>query len=277
MILRNNTATASTSAVHAMSTRSTADAPPPAAAAQCPSNTPQSTQPSAPISSLVHESATLATTAGIVSSNVQDQGNQATVSLTPRRTGAVVSHRPGQATGQQWMKSPTFGNVLGAILLVLTVTSLGWILSVGLIGLKLQKWTAKNDALQSCLSWDTAGCHSCYCNETIEAGITRPPLMRRDPALVELVGSYDVTLWAYRLSLITTTTLFIGILTLIYFRPHVELFRPIVSNVRTQPSCPANAVGFNATEKRTLDFYDGGGDERADSKSKRGIGVESPE
>lgn len=202
-------------------------------------STPHSTQPAGNTgsSALPANASTMTnTTSSPLGQVVSSHGASGTTTAQPA-TGPANARPPAQA-GVRFIQSPTLGNILGAVVLVLTVIGLGWAFGVGVVGLNLQKWTARNDALQSCLSWKDSGHTSSYCSHIIEVGVTRPPVLKRALSLayssIRPSREYD-RFPVYQYAAVVTTTLCAGIFTLIYFRPRMAAFRPVISLVRMQP------------------------------------------
>lgn len=60
---------------------------------------------------------------------------------------------------------------------VIALVGLSCVVYFGLAGVKLQKWSARNDSLQVCLALSST---SAYCNATIAFGIEPPPIKKRN-------------------------------------------------------------------------------------------------
>ena len=133
--------------------------------------------------------------------------------------------------------SPRTNDLIAVVGLVLTVLGLGWALYSGAVGLRLEIWSARNEALQTCLAIRHSEKLSLYCNETIKAGVTPPPVSRR--GLVRTQDLFTRLLSDHTpafLAAICVVTLAAGILTVICSRSWIEPFRPVISMVKFQPS-----------------------------------------
>jgi hypothetical protein len=104
--------------------------------------------------------------------------------------------------------------------------------------------------LDSCLNLRQSHEYSGYCNKTIEAGVLQPPLRKRDRfvgiqwsalkhadvpldlVLKEALSFLFEPILPIVLTATVWTTMVAGILTLIYFRPRMVVFQPVISAVR---------------------------------------------
>ena len=121
------------------------------------------------------------------------------------------------------------GNLVGILGLVATCIALVWTLYSGIVSLNITLWSAKNAALDTCLSLRGYAKSSKYCNETIDRGIGPPPTVKRalrHVGLISIPATFTGTI---------VVTLGVGILTTIYFRPRLVPFHPVVSLARSQP------------------------------------------
>lgn len=98
---------------------------------------------------------------------------------------------------QDWLAKTWLGNVVAVTGLVLTLFGIGWAVYTGIVGVVATKWQLKNDVLQSCAalyvcassgplirftSFDMiqqVGMYSQYCNDTLQAGVLPPPIIKR--------------------------------------------------------------------------------------------------
>ena len=72
------------------------------------------------------------------------------------------------------------GNLIAGIGLIIGLASLALTAYSSAVQVIFNRWTAKNDALQSCLSTYDIGQYSKFCNETIAAGVPKPPVIKRE-------------------------------------------------------------------------------------------------
>ena len=149
---------------------------------------------------------------------------------TPAKTNALSPRT------KQWLSiaKATSKFILGLV----GTLGVAWAIYIGVAGLNLQKWSAKNDSLQACLALRS---NSSYCDMTIEAGVTAPPIWRRglpipapDSASLLLRKTPDV------LALMIVLTVASVALAAIFIRPRMrpltQPFLPGDSMVRTVPT-----------------------------------------
>ena len=144
----------------------------------------------------------------------------------------------------QFLISTRYGNIIAIAGLVIAFLSLILAAYSGVILALATKWTARNDALQSCLTASTVGIYSEYCNKTMAAGVTKPPVEKRlgglrqaGHAVIHDASGEHSPLEAATLVTATAVVLTIaaGIFTIIAFRPHMEPFRSVLSLVKMPP------------------------------------------
>lgn len=110
-----------------------------------------------------------------------------------------------------------------------------WAIYIAWRGLELQRWSARNDSLQSCKALAS---RSEYCNKTIAAGVRPLPGWKRDTAAKEVttLGLFlhnVLSLNPLAAAASTVLTLSAIIAAAVFFRPRVEPFHPMISSVRT--------------------------------------------
>ena len=121
-----------------------------------------------------------------------------------------------------------------AIKFTIAMLGISWAIYVGLSGLDLQKWSARNDSLQSCLALES---QSEYCKATIEAGVKPPPVWKRNRFLDSSNGTASLittALYTSPTSVAAAVVLTVSavIAATVYFRPRTEPFHPVVSLAR---------------------------------------------
>ena len=132
-------------------------------------------------------------------------------------------------------KAKPFFNVCSSVMKIIIATlGVSWAIYIGVAGLDLQKWSARNDSLQSCLALES---RSEYCNATIEAGVRPPPVWKRnllvaiDNGTASVYNILNSTTPASISAAIVLTVSYLIAATL-YFRPRMQPFHPVVSLAR---------------------------------------------
>lgn len=156
---------------------------------------------------------------------------QATLNTVPATTN-LSNGSPNQQSPHLGPKKWSF-DVFTFLATVLAIVGLAWTLYTGAVGLKVQTWTVRNDAFQTCLSLLEIGQLSAECNRTIEAGFFRPPVVKR--ALVATLY-LSASSWTLSQSFVAACTIAAttaaGICSYIYLRPRVRPDPSVISLVR---------------------------------------------
>ena len=80
----------------------------------------------------------------------------------------------------KFLTTTWLGNIIAGIGLVIALFVLGLSAYSIYVQEVSTRWTVKNDALQSCMSWYAIHKTSAYCNATIRKGVIEPPIVRRE-------------------------------------------------------------------------------------------------
>lgn len=145
-----------------------------------------------------------------------------------------TSDKPYSERLRDWLCQTWIVNFAGIIGIVGVI----WTLYAGVVGLRIDIWAARNDALQTCLSLHAEHVYSTYCNETIDAGVTGPPLRKRTiftPSVI--LGVRLDRDSAFILTMMVVVTIAAGVMTTICFNPRTRPFRPTISLVRLDYLC----------------------------------------
>ena len=165
----------------------------------------------------------------------QSQTTPGAASTTTASTSSSLRTSPQSPSSKSFFKTwaGAISTALGLVLAALGVVSTFY---SGFIGLRMQKWSARNDVLQSCLSFRSNGRTSDFCNRTIEAGVTPPRIVKRAMVAIKYAVSSGEPLKSPLAFTVTVVlTLVVAVLTIVYSRPRMRPFHPIVSLVRVQP------------------------------------------
>ncbi|KAF2717370.1 hypothetical protein K431DRAFT_297851 [Polychaeton citri CBS 116435] len=107
-----------------------------------------------------------------------DQVNASTIPVT---LPALISRSPLA----QWLFSTWIGNIVGLVGVILAFFSICLALYLGVTQTQGLRWSMRNDALQACLAaayrmnTQDHGFYTSFCNETIIAGVSRPPFLQK--------------------------------------------------------------------------------------------------
>lgn len=95
------------------------------------------------------------------------------------------------------------GNLVAIVGLAATYIGLAWAVYTGVVSLLGQRWTKRNDILQSCAALYSIGKYSDYCNATLEAGVrpSRFVVKRHASTVAETIDDDTSELLALAISL----------------------------------------------------------------------------
>ena len=148
---------------------------------------------------------------------------------------AAASQVPTRRAVLRFLLATWVGNLIAALALVVAILALGLSAYSSAIQAIVAKWSAKNDALQSCIAASAVDIFSTYCNETISAGVKRPPIVRRTMQSSLLSAASTGGYQSLTIAWVCVVTVAAGVYAIVYSRPQMRPFRPVVSAVRIPP------------------------------------------
>lgn len=102
-------------------------------------------------------------------------------------------------------------------------------LAFGMVQTLMGVSQTRNTAVQTCLNLMAIGQYSDSCNKTVASGVTRSPLVRRNLFSSVQGSATDIALDVAGTVAITVA---VGFLTMIWFRPKMDVFHPVISLAR---------------------------------------------
>ena len=94
-------------------------------------------------------------------------------------TNSQATQTSERKTLLQYFTNTGLGNVLGALGIAIAIASLGQTAYASAVQVVTTKWSARNDAFESCVAAYSIDVFSAYCNKTIGDGVSEPPSMVR--------------------------------------------------------------------------------------------------